>query len=186
MFVKKGIAEYVCVYGGAHMHAFRSWGFTSGPAWRFCVWLCPTGTPYIRSGGVPLNELGFVLSYSRGTILIISSEKTGSNFVPTGPECHTVYAYEKELSANLRAGFPFPFWGQRKDSESIGNGYITSFLLCSSFWQISEGHCIEQLSKLDWIGQGDWTREADGHGVCVCVCVWERERKRERERERKP
>ena len=71
--------------------------------------LCPTGTPYIGSGGVPLNELGFVLSYSRGTILIISSEKTGSNFVPTGPECYTVYVYEKELSANLRAGFPFPF-----------------------------------------------------------------------------
>lgn len=75
--------------------------------------VCPTGTPYIRSGGVPLNELGFVLSYSRGTILIISSEKTGSNSRPPppapGPECYTVYVYEKELSANLRAGFPFPF-----------------------------------------------------------------------------
>lgn len=100
----------VCVCVAVHicMHSDLG-GYKRACLMFLCLTVCPTGTPYIRSGGVPLNESAFVLSYSRGTILIISSEKTGSNFAPTGPECYTVYLYEKELSANLRTGFPFRF-----------------------------------------------------------------------------
>lgn len=110
MFVKKEIAEYVCVWRCTQACLQIQGVYKWACLMLLRMTVCPTGTPYIRSGGVPLNELGFVLSYSRGTILVISSEKTGSNFAPPPhPECYTVYVYEKELSANLRAGFPFRF-----------------------------------------------------------------------------
>ena len=87
----------VCVYGGAHMHAFRSRGVQVGLL-DAPVSVCPSGTPYTRSGGVPLNELAFVLSYSKGTILIISSEKTGSNFAPTVTRFVTRFMFMKKSS----------------------------------------------------------------------------------------
>lgn len=82
MFVRKEVAEYVCVWRCTHA-CLQIQGVYKWACLMFLrMTVCPTGTPYIRSGGVPLNELGFVLSYSRGTVFIISSEKTSSNFAP--------------------------------------------------------------------------------------------------------
>ena len=169
MFVKKEIAEYVCVCVWWCTYAcIQVSGGTSGPAWCSCVCV---------SLRYPIHQIWRCSSEWVGLCTFLQQEhhlnhlfwKDRQQFCPhCYTVCYTVYVYEKELSANLRTGFPFHFWGQGKDSESIGEGYITLFLLCSSFWQISEGHCIEQFSKLDWIGQRDWTREARwSRGVCV-------------------
>ena len=74
MFVRKEVAEYVCVWRCTHA-CLQIQGVYKWACLMFLrMTVCPTGTPYIRSGGVPLNELGFVLSYSRGTVFIISGE----------------------------------------------------------------------------------------------------------------
>ena len=164
------MAVHICMHSGLGGYKWACLMF-------LCLTVCPTGTPYTRSGGVPLNELAFVLSYSRGTILIISSEKTGSNFAPTVTQFVTRFMFMKKsflqtwelvFLSFLRSGEGFRI--HRRGIHHIG--FFVFFILANFR---SPLHWAVEQAGLDWperLDQGSrWSRG---------VCVWEREKKKRR------
>ena len=174
MFVKKEIAEYACVCMAVHICMHSDLGglqvldVSASVSHRYPIhriWRCSSewaGLCTFLQQGHHLNHLFW---------------KDRQQFCPHWPWVLHSLRLWKRAFCKPQSWFSFSFL-RSGEGFRIHRKWIHHIIFIVFFWQISEGHCLEQLSKLGWIGQGDWTREADGHGVCVCV----RERETEREK----
>lgn len=166
----------MCAYGGAHRHACDPGGLQVGLLDASAEWLCVPQVPHTSDLEVFSEWAGLCTFLQQGHHLnhLFWKDRQSNSRPPSARPwvLHSLCLWKRAF-CKPQSWFSFPFWGQEKDSESIGSGYITSFLLCSSFWATSKGHCIEQLSKLIGLAR----RLHQGSRWSRCVCEKERERK---------
>lgn len=163
----------MCVYGGAHMHAFRSRGFTSGPAWCFCEWLCVPQVPHTSDLEVFLWMSWALFFLTAGAPSSSSLLKRQAAILPPRPWVLHGLCLWKRAFCKPQSWFSFSFL-RSGEGFRIHRKWIHHLI----FIVLHSGKFPKAIALSSWASWIGLARETAPGKQMVTVFVWEREREK--------